>query len=85
MSPFQQAMAIPSSHWKTTTDAFNGYHSVSIRPCDRYLTTFLTPWGLFRYKTAPQGYKASGDAYTHRFDTITVNVSDCVRDGTTPS
>ena len=79
MPPFQQAMSIPGGHWKSTTDAFNGYHSVSIRSEDRHLTTFLTPWGRYRYKTAPQGYKASGDAYTHRFDKVTVNVDCCAR------
>ena len=45
MPPIQQAMSIPAGQWKSTTDAFNGYHSVSIRPSDRPLTTFLTPWG----------------------------------------
>ncbi len=79
MPPFQQAMSIPSHCWKTTTDAFNGYHSVLLRESDRPLTTFLTPWGRYRYKTTPQGYKVSGDAYTHRFDKITVNVKDCAR------
>ena len=64
MPPFQKAMSIPPGHWKSTTDAFNGYHSVAIREFDRHLTTFLTPWGRYRYRTTPQGYKASGDAYT---------------------
>ena len=79
MPPFQKAMSIPPGHWKSTTDAFNGYHSVAIRESDRHLTTFLTPWGRYRYRTTPQGYKASGDAYTHRFDRITVDVRDCDR------
>ena len=34
----------------------------------------LTPWGRYRYKTAPQGYKVSGDAYTARYDRITEGV-----------
>ena len=55
-------------------DAWNGFHSVQIREEDRYLTTFLTPWGRYRYKTAPQGYKVSGDAYTARYDRITEGV-----------
>ena len=79
MPPFQKAMTIPAEQWKTTTDAFNGYHSVAIRESDRHLTTFLTPWGRYRYKTAPQGYKVSGDAYTHRFDRVTMNVQSCDR------
>ena len=79
MPPFKKAMSIPPGHWKSTTDAFNGYHSVAIRESDRPLTTFLTPWGRYRYRTTPQGYKISGDAYTHRFDKITVDVQDCDR------
>ena len=27
MPPFQKAMSVPPGHWKSTTDAFNGYHS----------------------------------------------------------
>ena len=38
---------------------------------DRHKLTFVTQWGRFRYKVAPQGYLASGDGYTHRFANIT--------------
>ena len=64
---------------KSTLDAWNGYHSVEIRESDRHLTTFITPWGRFRYKTAPQGYLASGDAYMHRYDKITMGFKDIIR------
>ena len=37
---------------------------------DRHITTFITQWGRFRYKLAPQGFLASGDAYNQRFDAI---------------
>ena len=36
------------------------------------MTTFITLWGRFRYKTTPQGYLASGDAYTHRYYKVTM-------------
>ena len=62
--PLQQASTVPKYQKKSTCDAWNGFHSVKIREEDRYLTTFLTPWGRFRYIIAPQGYKVSGDAYT---------------------
>ena len=52
--PFQQARAIPPDTWKTVTDAWNGYHSVPLCEKDRYLTTFITPWGRYRYKVAPK-------------------------------
>ena len=39
----------------------------------------MTPWGRFRYKVAPQGYIASGDAYTKRYDDITIDVKNMVK------
>ena len=43
---------------------------------DRDKTTFITPWGRFRYRVAPQGYLASMDAYTHRFSLITEGIKN---------
>ena len=36
----------------------------------------LPPWGRYRYRVAPQGYLASGDAYTHRFSEITSDIKN---------
>jgi hypothetical protein len=73
-SSFHQARSIPNGKRKTLFDAWNGYHSVPISEEDRHLTTFTTPWGRYRYKTAPQGYIASGDAYTRRYDEIVADI-----------
>ena len=81
--PFHQARSVPHGTKKTVLDAWNGYHSVPIRPEDRHLTTFITPWGRYRYKTAPQGYAASGDGYTRRYDEIVSHLprkTKCVDD-----
>ena len=81
--PFQQAKAIPHNTWKSVTDAWNGYHSVPICQEDRHLTTFVTSWGRYRYKVAPQGFLASGDGYTHLFDAVIADVqrkTKCVDD-----
>ena len=72
-SPFQLARSVPPSTWKTVTDAWNGYHSVPIRAEDRHLTTFVTPFGRWRYRRAPQGFLSSGDGYNRRFDDIMVD------------
>ena len=69
-SPFLLASRVPQNTLKTVTDAWNGYHSVPIREEDRHLTTFITPWGRYRYKVAPQGFIASGDGYNQRFDSV---------------
>ena len=69
-SPFHLARRIPKDSWKTVTDAWNGYHSVPLRKSDRHLTTFITPFGRWRYTRAPQGFLSSGDGYNRRFDAI---------------
>ena len=82
-SPFHQARLVPHNKKKTIFDCWNGYHSVPLHEDDRHLTTFITPWGRYRYKAAPQGYIASGDGYSRRFDEIAAHIPDktkCVDD-----
>ena len=78
-SPFHLARSVPQGSYKTVTDAWNGYHSCQIREQDRHLTTFSTPWGLFRYRRAPQGFLSSGDGYNRRFDAILAHFTQLVR------
>ena len=47
---------------------------VPIRESERHLMTFITPFGRFRYRTAPQGFKASGDGYTRRYNEIIAKI-----------
>jgi hypothetical protein len=64
-------------------DAWNGYHSVPLSPAARDSTTFITEWGRYRYLRAPQGFHASNDGYTKRFDDITTDfprVARCIDD-----
>ena len=82
-SPFEIVSEVPPHTYRTTLDAWNGYHSVPIREEDRHVTTFITPWGRFRYRTTPQGFLAAQDAYNHRFDLITrdfIKKKRCVDD-----
>ena len=82
-SPFHQARAVPRLTKKTVFDAWNGYHSVALDERHRHFTTFITPWGRYRYRTAPQGYIASGDAYTARYDSLVAHVGNktkCIDD-----
>ena len=72
-SPFNQASVVPPGQKKTVLDAWNGYHSLPLSPAASDATTFITEWGRYRYLSAPQGFHAAGDAYTRRFDDITVD------------
>ena len=78
-SPFHLADQVPKETKKTVTDCKNGYHSVPIREEDRHITTFITPWGRFRYRVSPQGFLSSGDGYTQRFDAIIAEFPDKVK------
>ena len=69
-TPFHLTRRIPKDTWKTVMDAWNGYHSVPLRQSDRHLTTFITPFGRWRYTRAPQGFLSSGDGYNRRFDAV---------------
>ena len=62
--PFHQARSVPHGTKKTVCDAWNGYHAVPFHPDDKHFTTFITPWGRYRYCSAPQGYVASGWLHT---------------------
>ena len=82
-SPFHQARSVPHHKKKTVFDAWNGYHSVPLHEDDHHLTTFITPWGRYRYRVAPQGYIASGDGYTRRYDEIVADITQktkCIDD-----
>ena len=69
-TPFKLARRIPKGTFKTITDAWNRYHGVPLRESDKHLTTFITPFGRFRYTRAPQGFVSSGDGYNRRFAAI---------------
>ena len=73
-SPFHLAMQVPAGAFKTVLDAVDGYHSVELDEESQPLTTFITEWGRYMYKRMPQGYLASGDAYTSRYDQIIADV-----------
>ena len=82
-SPFNIVSVVPPGKKKTILDAWNGYHSVPLSPAARDATTFITEWGRYRYLRAPQGFHASSDGYTKRFDDITSGfprVTRCVDD-----
>lgn len=78
-SPFHQVRTVPHHTKKTVSDAWNGYHSVPLCKEDRHYTTYITPWGRYRYCTLPQGYITSGDGYSRRFDAIVSDFPDKIK------
>ena len=73
-SPWHLVSSIPEGVVKTTFDCWHGYHSLQLASeADKDATTFITPWGRFRYLTCPQGFLSAGDAYTDRLDRLLEN------------
>ena len=66
-APFHLARRVARNTWKAVTDAWSGYHSVPLRESDRHLTTFITPFGKWRYTRTPQGFLLFEDGYSCRF------------------
>ena len=73
-SPFQLSMQVPPNTTKKVLDAVDGYHSIPLDEESQPLTTFIMEWSCFMYLRMPQGYLASSDAYTHRYDEIIKDV-----------
>ena len=67
-SPFHLAKRVPKGTCNTVSDAWNGYHTVPLRQSDRHRTTFISPFGRWRYTRAPRGFLSSDDGYNRRFD-----------------
>ena len=82
-SPFNLASSIPPNTRKTILDAWNAYHLLPLSEEARDATTFITEWGRYRYLRGPQGFKASGDAYTKAYYDLTMDIPrkvQCVDD-----
>lgn len=67
-TPFDMVSGIPHRTYKTVVDAHWGFHQVKLHEKSKKLTTFITPWGRYRYCRTPMGHCAAPDAYTRRYD-----------------
>ena len=56
------------SRYFSTLDAKSGYWQVPLEESAQQLTTFLTPWGRYKYLRAPMGLASTGDEYCRRGD-----------------
>ena len=73
-SPFKVVCSVPRGMLKTTLDCTDGYHGIPLAEEDMHKTTFITEWGRYSYRRAPQGYGSSNDGYTIRTDDILASV-----------
>jgi hypothetical protein len=43
----------------TSFDAVNGYYQIPLHPSSQHLTTFMTPWGRYKFLRASMGLCSS--------------------------
>ncbi|XP_063591351.1 uncharacterized protein LOC134768457 [Penaeus indicus] len=79
-TPFTAIRSIsPQSKFFTTVDALCGYWQLPLHEDDQHLTTFITPYGRFRYCCGPMGFAATGDAFCLRGDKALQGVTNCIK------
>ncbi|XP_059084410.1 uncharacterized protein LOC131881541 [Tigriopus californicus] len=49
-------------------DLVKGYWQMSLHPDSQHLTTFITPFGRYKFLRAPMGFISTGDSYSYRGD-----------------
>ena len=69
----------PSARYFTTMDALYGYWQMKLAEEDQHLTTFITPYGRFRFCRGPMGFVATGDEFCRRGDVALSGVQQCVK------
>ena len=67
-TPRDAVTSIGKAQYFTTLDARHGYWQVPLAESAKPLTTFITPWGRYRFCRNPQGFISAGDEFNCRTD-----------------
>ena len=68
VTPRDAVSEIGGSKYFTTLDAKHGYWQIPMDEEAQALTTFITPWGRYKFLRAPMGLSSSSDVYCQRGD-----------------
>ena len=80
LTPHEAVSSIAKgSRFFAKMDAHAGYWQVPIAESDQELTTFITPWGRYKFLRAPMGLSISGDEYNRRGDEALQSIKNTVK------
>ena len=65
---YQSAIAADRAKVFTKLDALKGYHQCPLDESSQLLTTFITPFGRFKFLRAPYGILSISEHYNRRMD-----------------
>jgi hypothetical protein len=85
--PFHQAPAFEivqritadDAEYFSTVDATGSYNQCGLSPESRDYTTFITPYGRYRYKRAPYGIASISDHFNRRMSELLAGLPCMVR------
>jgi hypothetical protein len=60
-------------------DATNGYFQIPLHTASQHLTTFMTPWGRYKFLRASMGLCSSWNEYNRRTDATFGTLQNTVR------
>ena len=76
-SPKEAVAEIPrSARCFSTLDATHGYSQVPLEEASQSRTTFITPWGRFKFLRSPMGLVSTGDEYCRRGDLVLADIDN---------
>ena len=77
LTPAEQVVDIAKSgaRYFTSIDAIKGYHQIPLDEESQDITTFITPYGRFKYLRAPYGISSISEHYNRRMDEAFVGLS----------
>ena len=79
-TPFSAIRSVDAkARYFSTIDALSGYWQLPLAEEEQALTTFITPYGRFKYLRGPMGFAATGDAFCLRGDVALQGVKQCVK------
>ena len=80
ITPREAVSQVPTgAKFFTTLDAKSGYWQLPLHVDSQHLTTFMTPWGRFKFLRAPMGLVSTGDEYCRRGDLALQGLTNSVK------
>ena len=67
------------SRYFSTLDAMWGYWQLPLDEASQHLTTFVTPWGRYKFLRGPMGFISTGDEFCRRGDLALEGIGDCAK------
>ena len=68
-SPKDEVASVSSrARYFSVVDAVHSYWQIPLEEGSQHLTTFVTPWGRYKFLRATMGLVSSGDEYCRRTD-----------------